>query len=417
MSGESARRVAITGLGVVSPWGSDVEEFFDRLLAGESAIRHHRTDDGHLSISMPAVHCPHFDATQEVGRASAAMDRSAQMSFAASNQAWQQAGLPIPEQPDRGAAVYWGTALAGTLTYEQGYREMLQKGRERVPPLSLILGMNNAAASHLAIHFRLGGPCLTYTIACASAAAAIGEAWQAIRDGRCRVALTGGADSPMSLAVVRAWEALRVLAPIGNRGAEAACRPFSKDRAGLVLAEGAAALVLEEWEHARGRGARILAELAGYGSTCDASHLVKPSADGQYDAMHQALTTAALGPGDIDYLNAHGTATREGDPIEIEAIRRLYGEHAPGLAVSATKSMHGHLMGATGATEALVCVQALRRNATPPTAHLAELEPACAGVAHVREAGVERPLRACMSNSFAFGGSNSVMVLRQAEGT
>ena len=244
---KAPRRVAITGLGVVSPWGSDVDGFFDRLLAGQSAIRHYTTDDGHLSMSMPAVHCPEFDAAREVGRASAAMDRSAQMSFAASSQAWRQSGLPISEQPDRGAAVYWGTALAGTLTYEQGYREMLLKGRERVPPLSLILGMNNAAASHLAIHFRLGGPCLTYTIACASAAAAIGEAWQAIRDGRCRMALTGGADSPMSLAVVRAWEALRVLAPLGERGAEAACRPFSSDRAGLVLAEGAAALVLEDW--------------------------------------------------------------------------------------------------------------------------------------------------------------------------
>ena len=412
MSG-GTRRVAVTGMGVVSPWGSDVDGFFARLLSGESAIRHYRTDDGHLSMSMPAVHCPDFDAAREVGRASAAMDRSAQMSFAASNQAWRQAGLPIPEQPDRGAAVYWGTALAGTLTYEQGYREMLLKGRERVPPLSLILGMNNAAASHLAIHFKLGGPCLTYTIACASAAAAIGEAWQAIRDGRCRVALTGGADSPMSLAVVRAWEALRVLAPVGERGAEAACRPFSRDRAGLVLAEGAAALVLEEWDHAQARGATILAELAGYGCSCDASHLVKPSADGQYDAMQQALATAGVAAADIDYLNAHGTATREGDPIEIEAVRRLYGDHAAQLAVSATKSMHGHLMGATGATEALICVQALRRHAIPPTAHLDDLEPACEGVEHIRRPGVERRLRACMSNSFAFGGSNSVMVFRQ----
>ncbi len=408
------RRVAVTGLGVVSPWGSDVHDFFDRLMAGESAVYHYRTDEGHLSMSMPAVHCPGFDAQAEVGRAASTMDRSAQMSFAACRQAWQQAGRPIPEAADRRAAMYWGTALAGTLTYEQGYREMLLKGRERVPPLSLILGMNNAAASHLAIHFKLGGPCLTYTIACASAAAAIGEAWQAIRDGRTDVALTGGADSPMSLAVVRAWEALRVLAPVGPRGAEAACRPFSADRAGLVLAEGAAALVLEEWEHARARGATILAELAGYGSSCDASHLVKPSPDGQFAAMSQALELAGLTPDDIDYLNAHGTATREGDPIEVEAIRRLYGARSAALPVSATKSMHGHLMGATGATEALICVEALRQGAVPPTAHLETVDPACEGVAHVREPGYRTRLRACMSNSFAFGGTNSVLVFRNA---
>ena len=413
MSG-TARRVAVTGLGVVGPWGSDVEGFFDALLEGRSAVHHYQTDDGHLSLSIPAVHCPHFDALAEVGRASAAMDRSAQMGFAAADQAWKQAGLKIPEAPDRRAAMYWGTALAGTLTYEQGYREMLLKGRERVPPLSLILGMNNAAASHMAIHFKLGGPCLTYTIACASAAAAIGEGYRAIRDGYSDLAVTGGSDSPMSLAVVRAWEALRVLAPIGARGAEAACRPFSPDRAGLVLAEGASALVLEEWERAEARGATILAELAGYGSSCDASHLVRPSADGQFDAMREALDDAGLAPDEVDYINAHGTATREGDPIEIDAIRRLFGEHAPELAVSATKSMHGHLMGTTGAMEALICVQAMRRGAVPPTAHLDTVDEACGGVGHVQQPGLQRTVGASLSNSFAFGGSNSVLAFRRA---
>ena len=407
------RRVAITGLGVVSPWGSDVEVFFERLLAGQSAIRHHRTDEGHLSLSMAAVHCPQFDPLAEVGRAASTMDRSAQMGFAAASQAWRQSGLTVPQQPDRSAAIYWGTALAGTLTYEQGYREMLIKGRERVPPLSLILGMNNAAASHMAIHFKLGGPCLTYTIACASAAAAIGEAFRAIRDGRAELALTGGADSPMSLAVVRAWEALRVLAPLGSRGAAAACRPFSQDRAGLVLAEGAAALVLEEWSRAEARGATILGEVAGYGCTCDASHLVKPSPEGQCEAMNAALADAGLAPADIDYLNAHGTATREGDPIEIEAIRRVFGTHAADLPVSATKSMHGHLMGTTGALEALICVQAMRHGAIPPTAHLESIDPACTGVAHVRAANLRHEVRASLSNAFAFGGSNSVLAFRR----
>lgn len=410
-----ARRVAITGLGVVGPWGSDIEGFFQHLLAGHSAIRHHATDESHLSLSMAAVHCPDFNPAAEVGRVASMMDRSAQMAFSAAGQAWRESGLPLPEAPDRRAALYWGTALAGTLTYEHGYREMLQKGRERVPPLSLVMGMNNAAASHIAIHHRLGGPCLTYTIACASAAAAIGEGFRAIKDGRSDVVLTGGADSPMSLAVVRAWEALRVLAPIGPRGAEAACRPFSPDRAGLVLAEGAAALVLEEWSHAEARGATILAELAGYGSSCDASHLVKPAPEGQYAAMRDALADAGLTPAQIDYINAHGTATREGDPIEVEAIRRLFGAHAAQLPVSATKSMHGHLMGTTGATEALICVLAMRHGAIPPTAHLDSVDPACEGVGHVRGGALHRPVAACMSNSFAFGGSNAVLVFRRAD--
>ena len=282
-----------------------------------------------------------------------------------------------------------------------------------VPPLTLIHGMNNAAASHMAIHFKLGGPCLTYTIVCASAAAAIGEAFRAIRDGRAELALTGGADSPMSLAVVRAWEALRVLAPLGSRGAAAACRPFSQDRAGLVLAEGAAALVLEEWSRAEARGATILGEVAGYGCTCDASHLVKPSPEGQCEAMNAALADAGLAPADIDYLNAHGTATREGDPIEIEAIRRVFGTHAADLPVSATKSMHGHLMGTTGALEALICVQAMRHGAIPPTAHLESIDPACTGVAHVRAANLRHEVRASLSNAFAFGGSNSVLAFRR----
>jgi len=411
----SPRRVAITGMGAGGPWNSDADDLFARLLAGESAIALHERDEGHLAISMPAVNWTDFDPMAELGANIATLDRSGQLGLVAARRAWAQAGLERSELPRADGAVFWGTALAGTLTFERGYREMYVNGRRRVPPLSLLLGMNNTAASHVAIDFKLGGPCLTYTIACAAAATAIGEGFRRVRAGEASVAIVGGSDSPMSLGVVRAWEALRVLADAEPHGAAAACRPFSPDRAGLVLGEGAAALVLEDWDHARARGATILAELAGYGCSSDAEHLVRPSARGQVAAMRQALDDAGLAPADIDYVNAHGTATPEGDPIEIEALGMVFGEHARTLPVSATKSMHGHMMGATGALEALICVQALRQGKAPPTAHLDTVDPACEGVAHIRGGALERPIRACLSNAFAFGGSNAVLAFRRAD--
>ena len=407
------RRVAVTGIGIAGPWHSDADNFFARMLAGESAVRMHERDEDHLAIAIPGVNWTDFDPFRELGGNISTLDRSGQLGLLAARKAWQQAGRDTTDTPLRSGAVYWGTALAGTLTFERGYREMYTKQRRRVPPLSLLLGMNNTAASHIAIDHKLGGACITYTIACAAAATAIGEAYRRIRRGESDVAICGGSDSPMSLGVVRAWEALRVLADAEPHGAAAACRPFANDRTGLVLGEGAAALVLEDWDSATSRGATILAELAGYGCSSDADHLVRPSADGQVFAMQQALDDAGMTASRIDYINAHGTATPEGDPIEIEAIRQVFGSRADSLPVSATKSMHGHMMGATGAVEALICVQALRQGRIPPTAHLDTLDPACEGVHHVRGAALARPIEACMSNAFAFGGSNAVLVFRR----
>ena len=412
----TARRVAVTGIGVAGPWNSDADDFFARMLAGQSAVALHERDADHLAISMAAVNWPDFDPFAELGGNIATLDRSGQLGLVAARRAWAQSGRETTAEPLRSGAVYWGTALAGTLTFERGYREMYVNGRRRVPPMSLLLGMNNTAASHIAIDCKLGGACLTYTIACAAAATAIGEGFRRIRRGESDVALVGGSDSPMSLGVVRAWEALRVLADPAPHGAAAACRPFAPDRTGLVLGEGAAALVLEDWDHAQARGATILAELAGYGCSSDADHLVRPSAAGQVAAMAQALDDADLDPAQIGYVNAHGTATPEGDPIEIQAIRQVFGAHADALPVSATKSMHGHMMGATGALEALICVQALRQGQIPPTAHLDAIDPQCEGVRHVRGGALEAPLEACLSNAFAFGGSNAVLAFRRAPG-
>ena len=409
------RRVAITGLGLVSPYGgNDPDDFFARLCRGESAIRQFVTGDVPRALSMPFVTCPDFDADAVLGRPLAIMmDRFAQLAMAATFSAWDDAGLARAADGENrdtwGCA--WGTSLGGTMAFERGYREMWLNGRSRLPPSSVVIGMHNAANAHISIQLGLGGISMSHAVACASASIAIGEAFRRVRSGEATVMLTGGSDTPQAYGVAAAWEALRVLAPGDADSAPRACRPFSADRQGLVLGEGSAALVLEDWEHARARGARIHAELVGYGTSCDRSHLVRPSAEGQVRALNNTLADAGLNAAEIDYVNAHGTATPEGDPIEIAALKTVLGERAGEVAVSATKSMHGHQLGAAGAIEAIATVMALREQTVPPTAHLENIDPACAGVDHVTSASI-RPLRAALSNSFAFGGSNAVLAFR-----
>ncbi len=416
----SQRRVAITGLGLISPYGGDLPDFFARLLAGESAVRYLRTDDIPRPLSIPFVSCPGFDPDATLGRALAGtMDRFAQLGTAAAFNAWADAGLARGEAEEGHESrdhwgVAWGTALGGTLAYEKGYRELWQKGRERVSPLSVILGMNNAANAHISIQLGLGGVSMSHTVACASSAIAIGEAFRRVRSGEAPIMLTGGSDVPQAYGVARAWEALRVMASGDESTSPTACRPFSADRTGLVLGEGGAALVLEDWDHAVARGARIHAEMVGYGTSCDHSHLVRPDAAGQVRALQAALADGGLQADEIDYVNAHGTATAEGDPVETAALKMVFGERAGRLAVSATKSMHGHQLGAAGAIEAIITVLALREQAVPPTAHLNDTDPACLGLDHVRTARRDQRLRAALSNSFAFGGSNAVLAFRSA---
>ena len=410
----TGRRVAVTGLGLISPFGGDLVDFFARLLAAESAIGFLRTDDVPRPLAMPFVGCSGFSAEAMLGRALAGtMDRFAQLGVAAAFGAWADAGFSRADtaQDREGWGVAWGTALGGTLAYENGYRDFWQQGRERLSPLALIRGMNNAANAHISIQLGLGGVSMSHTVACASSAIAIGEAFRRVRSGEAPVMLTGGSDAPQAYAVARAWEALRGLASGDENAAPQSCRPFSVDRSGLVLGEGGAALVLEDWDHAVARGARIQGEMLGYGTSCDHSHLVRPEAAGQVRALEAALADSGLAPGDIDYVNAHGTATAEGDPVEVAALRAVFGERAARLPVSATKSMHGHQLGAAGAVEAIVTVLALREQVLPPTANLTNLDPACAGVDHVLAAR-NQTVRAALSNSFAFGGSNAVLAFR-----
>lgn len=413
------RRVAVTGLGLVSPFGGTTEDFFARILRGESAVKHYLTEDQPRPLSIPAVRCADFDADAALGRPLAgSMDRFSQLALAAAFEAWQHAGFSREDKngnpggnPDAG--VFWGTALGGVLAYERGYRDLWQNGRDRLSPLTVLMGMNNAASANISIQLGLGNASQSFTVACASASAAIGEAYSRIRNGEARIMLTGGSDAPLAYGVVRAWDAMRVLAPGDADSSPRACRPFSNDRNGLVLGEGAAALVLEDWDHAVARGATILAELAGYGTSSDHSHLVRPEPAGQARALQLALADAGLRPEEVGYINAHGTGTREGDPAEIRALCDVFGAHAANLAVSATKSVHGHLMGAAGAIESLITVLALHRDAIPPTAHVSEIDPACAGVRHVTGAAITGSgLGAALSNSFAFGGSNTVLAFR-----
>jgi len=414
----SRQRVAVTGLGLVSPFGGDVDDFFRHLLAGESAVGFLQTDDVPRPVAIPFAGLPAFDPQAHFAKALlSTVDRFAQFALVAALDAWRDAGLSTvaSDESREHWGVNWGTALGGALALDKGYRDLWLNGRQRVSPLSVVLGMNNAANAHISIQLGLGGPSVCHSVACASSALAIGEAFRRVRSGEVPLMIAGGSEAPQAYSVLRAWEALRVLAHADEETAARACRPFSADRDGLVLGEGGAALVLENWQHARSRGARIHAEMIGYGGSCDHDHLVRPNRDGQVRALRLALTDAGLPPDEVDYVNAHGTATAEGDPIECQALQRVFGERATRLAVSATKGAHGHLLGAAGALEALITVLALRERAIPPTAHLRNIDPACAGVDHVTQARSGMNLRAALSNSFAFGGSNAVLVFRAGE--
>ena len=431
-----ARRVVVTGLGQITPHGRDVAAGFEALLAGRSAVRRHAVGDAPYCTTLVSAVCADFDAGAELGRPRAiTMARVSQLAVLAARAAWADAGLAgtggaqssaLTDAERERTCVLWGTGAGGIQTLERGYRELFVKGRPRISPLSVVMGMNNAAAGQIALLLGLGGACITYSVACASSAVAIGEALHRVRWGECALALAGGAEAALPYGTLKAWLSMQVLAGAGaggpgdesaddaQAGVASACRPFDASRSGLVLGEGAAALVLEERGHALARGARIYAELAGTGSSNDHRHLSTPDAAGQVRALQAALHDAGADATEVGYVNAHGTATTEGDPVEADALRRLFGGHAPQVAVSATKSMHGHLMGAAGALEALVTVLAVHTGNLPPTAHLRQIDPACTGLDHVLGSGRHGvPVALALSNSFAFGGSNTVLAFRR----
>lgn len=398
-------------MGVVAPVGQSATEFFEGLVAGRSGIR---------SVAPEIVPLPHslvagqvdFDASRHwPAYQSAQYDRATQFALAAANQAFGDACLQLTEQQSLRAGVYWGTGLGGATSIEDSYRNFFA-GNGRVRPTTVVMGMNNAAAGQISITHRLRGPVLNFSTACSSSASAIGEAYRAIQSGRADVVVAGGSEALVTLGNLNAWDAMRALAHADPVDPSRSCKPFSANRAGLVLGEGAAALILERADWAERRGARIYGEIVGYGNASDAFNISKPDADGQVRAMRLALADARLLPEEIDYVNAHGTATQVGDVVETNALKEVFGKSTRRPCVSSTKALHGHLMGASGAVEMVASVMALERQVAPPTAHLDEPDPAC-DLDYVPNEARRIDVRAVMSNSFGFGGMNAVLVTRR----
>jgi nodulation protein E len=337
-------------------------------------------------------------------KAASFMDRFAQFTVIATREALAQAGVEWTEDLRERTAIITGSCMGGRFTEEMGYWELFHHGRSRVHPLTIPLGMSNAGASHISMEFGLHGPAYTISTACSSSAHAIGNALWMVRSGAAPMALAGGSEAPLFLGGLKAWEAMRVVSPD-------TCRPFSANRTGMILGEGAAMMVIEPLENALARGATPLAEIVGFGMSADACHVTQPSAEGAARAMRGALRDGGLAPEQVGYINAHGTATEANDRMEAAAIHNVFGARASTLPVSSTKSMHGHTLGAAGAIEAIATVLALQKGVLPPTANFTELDSQC-DLDVIPNQSRPAQVEAALSQSFAFGGLNAVLAFR-----
>ncbi len=401
------KRVVITGAGTINALGHDVAETCSAFREGRLGITElDFRDVERLAIRIGAqVHGwepeAHFNRQQV-----SLYDKFTQFTLLAARQAIEQSGLSFEGQISTEAGVVLGTAGGGVNTWDENYRSVYEEGKNRVHPFVVPKLMNNAAASHVSMEWNLKGPSFTVATACASSNHAMGQAFWLVRSGVTRVMLTGGSESMLCFGGVKAWEGLRVMS-------KDACRPFSANRNGMVQGEGAAVFVFEELEHARKRGAEILAEVVGFAMTSDAGDIVMPSAQGAERAITGALSDARLNPEDVGYINAHGTGTAANDKTECAAVAHAFGHHADRLMISSTKSMHGHLIGGTGAVELLACIMALRDGVIAPTIGYEEPDPECA-LDVVPNIAREAKVSAVLSNAFAFGGLNAVIALKRA---
>lgn len=411
------QRVVVTGLGAVTPFGVGVAALWDGLRAGRSAVgRITRFDATQMDCQIGAE-VRDFDPLQFLERKEARrMDRYTQFAVAAAHMAVADAGLDLGALDRDRIGVYFGSGIGGMETFSEQMEVLLTRGPGRVSPFLIPMMITNMAAGTLAIHFGLKGPNMTTVTACSSANNAIGEAFDALRRGKAEVMLTGGAEAAFVPIAVAGFAAMKALST-RNDEPEKASRPFDAQRDGFVMGEGGAVLILETLAHARRRGARIYAEVIGYGMAADAYHMVQPpdSGEGGARAMRRALADAGIGPGEIDYINAHGTSTPQGDIAETRAIKDVFGDHARRLAVSSTKSMHGHLLGAAGAVEAMACILALREQLLPPTINQETPDPEC-DLDYVPNAARPARVETALSNSFGFGGQNATIILRRFPG-
>lgn len=401
------RRVAITGMGTVNALGGNVPATLEAMREGRCGIGELAFQDvERLSVRIGAQ-IRDWDPEAYFNRQQISLyDKFTQFTMLAAKEAVAQSGLSFHGELGLCSGVILGTAGGGLNTWDENYRIVYEEGKNRVHPFVVPKLMNNAAASHVSMEYGLRGPAFTVATACASSNHAMGLAFQMIRSGAARVMLAGGSEAMLCFGGVKAWEGLRVMSKDG-------CRPFSANRNGMVQGEGAGVFVFEEWEHARARGADILAEVVGFAMSADAQDIVMPSALGAERAIAGAMQDARLNPDQVGYINAHGTGTAANDKTECAAVAHAFGHHADRLMISSTKSMHGHLIGGTGAVELLACVMALRDGVIAPTIGYEEPDPECA-LDVVPNTAREARVDVVLSNAFAFGGLNAVIALRRA---
>ena len=400
------KRVVITGAGTINALGKNVPDTMEAMKEGRCGISDlDFRDVERLSIRIGGQ-VKDYDPEQKFNRQQISLyDRFTQFTLLAADEAMQQSGLTMTGELAAKSGVVFGTAGGGVSTWDDNYRSVYEDGKNRVHPFVVPKLMNNAAASHVSMAYNLKGPSFTVSTACASSNHAMAQAFQMVRSGMAPVMLTGGSESMLCFGGVKAWEGLRVMS-------RDACRPFSANRNGMVQGEGAGIFVFEEFEHAKSRGADILAEVVGFAMTSDASDIVMPSKQGAARAIKGALQDARLNPEVVGYVNAHGTGTAANDRTECAAVADAFGAHADNLMMSSTKSMHGHLIGGTGAVELLACIMALRDGVVAPTIGYEEYDPDC-NLDVVPNEARDADVSVAISNAFAFGGLNAVIALKR----
>ena len=404
--------IAITGVGVVSPIGIGEEAVLDSLLQCRSGLR--GLEHPGLSRAFPVAPVEAEFGSGFTRIELPFLDRTTQMAIVASRQATEAAGITDFTDFGERAGVFYGTVRGGGHTEWEWVRQFYVDGRKTAKPYVIMGCMANAPAAQLSIRHQVRGPVASHTSACSSSGASIADACRHIHAGELDIAIAGGAEGVLSPVFLGAWDGLRAMAAVADDPSRS-CRPFSRDRTGLALGEGAVFFVLESLQHARARGARVLGRISGWAVASDAHHIGTPHARGQISAMRSALRMAGLEPRQLDYVNAHATATRGGDPIEAAALREVLGDAAPRVPVSGTKGLHAHMLGAASAMEALVCLQAIRHRFVPATAHLEDVDPDCEGLHHVPQVLRDRRVRHALSLSAGFGGTNAALVLSEAE--
>lgn len=405
-------RIVVTGMGCLTPIGHGVETFWNGLLEGRNGVDRIRSFDVSDFTTQIAAEIQDFNPDDYMAKKeSKRMDRVLQFSVAAARLALEDAGLTIDDSNARRIGVSIGSGIGGMQTYEQQHRTLLEQGSRKISPFFIPMMIPNMAAGQVSLQFGIKGPSFSVVSACATGVNGIAQAIDQILTGRAEVMLAGGTEAAICPLAMGGFCAMRAMST-RNDDPKRASRPFDRERDGFVMGEGAGVLVLETLEHALARGARIYAEVGGYGCTNDAHHITNPDGVGAAQAMRLALADAGLKPEDVDYINAHATATPVGDPMESKAIQEVFGDHAARLAVSSTKSMIGHTLGATGALETIACVLAVARDAVPPTINYEFPDPECP-LDCVPNLARRMTVRAALNNSFGFGGHNAVVAIKK----